>query len=411
MLAQNTIEQVIDSQKERFDQFETGLERAMKSYDRLRKFALIITGVRRCGKSTLMQQINKSLPGNTIYVNFEDPRLVGFDLTDFNRLHKISRDRETEIFLFDEIQIIDKWENFVRFALDEGYRVFITGSNAKMLSIELGTKLTGRHITRELFPFSYSEYLAFTDEKQGPESADSYMRTGGFPEMLKTEEQEVLMRVFQDIIIRDVAVRFGIRNTSSLQQLAVWLISNIGKPVTGNSLKKIFDIGSSSSIMDYISYFSDAYLFFFVPIFSYSHKVQMVNARKVYAIDTGLVRTNSRAFTRDEGRMLENMVFLQLRRLHQEIFYFKQKKECDFIVCEKGKPVALIQVCMDLGSDSLEREMAGIREAMEFFKMNRGLIITHNQEDIFSFGDQTINVIPFYKWAGACDDKSYKDRR
>ena len=399
MLTQSTIEQVIDSQKERFDQVETGLERGMKSYDRLRKFALIITGVRRCGKSTLMQQINKSLPTNTIYVNFEDPRLAGFDLSDFNRLHKISRDRETGIFLFDEIQIIDKWENFVRFALDEGYRVFITGSNAKMLSIELGTKLTGRHITRELFPFSYAEYLAFTDEKQGPESAERYMRMGGFPEMLKTEEPEVLMRVFQDIIIRDVAVRYGIRNTSSLQQLAVWLISNIGKPVTGNSLKKIFDIGSSSSIMDYISYFSDAYLFFFVPIFSYSHKVQMVNARKVYAIDTGLVRTNSRAFTRDDGRMLENIVFLQLRRLHHEIFYFKQKKECDFVVCEKGRPLILIQVSMDLSDDNLDREMSGIREAMEFFKMNRGLIITHNQEDTFTFGDQTVSVLPFFKWA------------
>ncbi len=399
MLTQSTIEQVIDSQKERFDNVEPGLGRGMKSYERLGKFALIITGVRRCGKSTLMQQINKSLPANTIYVNFEDPRLAGFDLSDFNRLHKISRDREAGIFLFDEIQIIDKWENFVRFALDEGHRVFITGSNAKMLSTELGTKLTGRHITRELFPFSYAEYLAFTNEKRGPESAERYMRIGGFPEMLKTEEPEVLMRVFQDIIIRDVAVRYGIRNTSSLLQLAVWLISNIGKPVTGNSLKKIFDIGSTSSIMDYISYFSDAWLFFFVPIFSYSQKVQLVNARKVYAIDTGLVRTNSSSFTSDDGRMLENIVFLELRRLHHEIFYFKQKKECDFIVCEKGKPVELIQVCMDLGSESLEREMAGIREAMEFFKMNRGLIITHSQEDAFTFGDQTVSVLPFYKWA------------
>jgi len=399
VLPQSTIEQVIDSQKERFDNVETGLGRGMNSYERLGKFALIITGVRRCGKSTLMQQINKSLPANTIYVNFEDPRLAGFDLSDFNRLHKISRDREAGIFLFDEIQIIDKWENFVRFALDEGYRVFITGSNAKMLSTELGTKLTGRHITRELFPFSYAEYLAFTNEKRGPESSERYMRIGGFPEMLKTEEPEVLMRVFQDIIIRDVAVRYGIRNTSSLLQLAVWLISNIGKPVTGNSLKKIFDIGSTSSIMDYISYFSDAWLFFFVPIFSYSQKVQLVNARKVYAIDTGLVRTNSSSFTSDDGRMLENIVFLELRRLHHEIFYFKQKKECDFIVCEKGKPVELIQVCMDLGSESLEREMAGIREAMEFFKMNRGLIITHSQEDAFTFGDQTVSVLPFYKWA------------
>lgn len=217
--------------------------------------------------------------------------------------------------------------------------------------------------------------------------------------MLKTDEPEILMRVFNDIIIRDVAVRHGIRNISTLQQLAVWLISNTGKSVTGNSLKKIFDIGSSSSIMDYISYFSDAYLFFFVPMFSYSQKVQLVNAKKVYAVDTGLIRTNSRTFTRDEGRMLENMVFLQLRRSPCEIYYFKQKTECDFIVCVKGKPESIIQVCMDLSSENFEREIAGIREAMDFFKIDKGLIITHSQKDKFRFGDQTVTVLPFFKWA------------
>lgn len=399
MLAQNTIEQVIDSQKERLDQIDTGLSRDIKFSDKLKRFALIVTGIRRCGKSTLMQQINKSLPEKAIYVNFEDPRLTGFDVNDFNRMHQISREREIETFLFDEIQAIEKWENYVRFSLDEGYRIFITGSNANMLSRELGTKLTGRHISRELFPFSYAEYLAFTGEKQGAASVNSYMLRGGFPEMLKTDEPEVLMRTFQDIIIRDVAVRHGIRNISNLQQLAVWLISNTGKSVTGNSLKKIFDIGSSSSIMEYLSYFNDAYLFFFVPIFSYSQKVQIVNARKVYAIDTGLIRINSRAFSRDDGRILENMVFLQLRRLHHEIYYFRQKNECDFIVYEKGKPEKLIQVCMELGSDSVEREMAGIREAMEFFKTDRGLIITHNQADKFTFGAKTVNVVPFHEWA------------
>ena len=399
MLTKDTIEQVIDSQKERLDQLETGLVREMKSPDKLKKFALIVTGIRRCGKSTMMQQINRSLQENAIYINFEDPRLTGFDITDFNRVQQIARERETRAFFFDEVQAIDKWENYVRFVLDEGYRIFITGSNATMLSRELGTKLTGRHITRELFPFSYAEYLAFTNEKPGATSAESYMLRGGFPEMLKTDEPEVLMHAFQDIIIRDVAVRHGIRNISNLQQLAVWLISNTGKPVTGNSLKKIFDIGSSSSIMDYLSFFNDAYLFFFVPMFSYSQKVQIVNARKVYAIDTGMIRVNSRTFSNDAGRMLENMVFLQLRRLHREIYYFKQKKECDFIVCQKSKPETLIQVCLQLDRDSLDREIAGITEAMDFFKLNKGLIITHDQKDSFALGKKTVNAVPFYEWA------------
>jgi len=399
VLTKNTIEQVIDSQKERLDQLDTGLVREMKSSDKLKKFALIVTGIRRCGKSTLMQQINRSLQENTIYINFEDPRLTGFDIADFDRVQQIARERGTKTFFFDELQAIDKWENYVRFVLDEGYRVYITGSNATMLSRELGTKLTGRHITRELFPFSYAEYIAFTGEKPRATSAERYMLRGGFPEMLKTDEPEVLMHAFQDIIIRDVAVRHGIRNISNLQQLAVWLISNTSKQVTGNSLKNIFDIGSSSSIMEYLSFFNDAYLFFFVPMFSYSQKVQIVNARKVYAIDTGMIKVNSRTFSNDAGRMLENMVFLQLRRLHREIYYFRQKKECDFIVCEKGRPKTLIQVCLQLDRDSLDREIAGITEAMDFFKLSKGLIITDDQKDTFALGKKTVNVVPFYEWA------------
>lgn len=399
MLTKNTIEQVIDSQRERLDRLDTGLVREMKSSDKLKKFALIVTGIRRCGKSTLMQQINRSLQENTIYINFEDPRLTGFDLADFDRLQQITKERKTETFFFDEIQVIDKWENYVRFALDEGYRVFITGSNARMLSRELGTKLTGRHISRELFPFSYTEYLSFTGEKSGRASADNYMNKGGFPEMLKSGEPEVLMQTFQDIIIRDVAVRHGIRNISILQQLAVWLISNTGKPLTGNSLRKIFDVGSSSTIMEYLSFFNDAYLFFFVPIFSYSQKVQIVNARKVYSIDTGMVRVNSLTFSSDDGRMLENMVFLQLRRFHREIYYFRQEKECDFIVCEKGKPRTLIQVCLQLDTDNLKRELDGLTEAMDQFKLKEGLIITRDQSDFFKIGNKTVSVIPFYEWS------------
>ena len=155
--------------------------------------------------------------------------------------------------------------------------------------------------------------------------------------MLKTGMPEVLMHLFNDIVIRDIALRYNVKNTSTLQQLAVWLISNTGKPITGNSLKKVFSIGSSSSIMDYLSHFNDAYLFFFVPKFSYSQKVQIVNPKKVYAIDNGLIKANSISFSNDEGRLLENMVYMQLRRQTREIYYFAEKKECDFVVFEKGK--------------------------------------------------------------------------
>jgi len=326
VLTKLTIEQVIDSQKERLLKMDPGFPRVLSGFDKLSSHAFILTGIRRCGKSTLLQQINSASGQQSIYLNFEDPRLAGFDLSDFNRLHEIAEKNSITSYFFDEVQLVDKWESFIRFRLDEGYRIFITGSNATMLSKELGTKLTGRHISKELFPFSYQEFLAFSNHQYGEESSQMYLASGGFPEFLKTGIQEVLMQAFNDIIIRDIALRYNIKNTSLLQQLAVWLVSNCGKLFSGNNLRKLFQIGSSSSIMEYLTYFNDAYLFFYIPRFSYSIKVQVVNQKKIYCIDNGFIKTNSISFTPDNGRLLENMVFLHLRRKTNEIYYFAEKK-------------------------------------------------------------------------------------
>ena len=399
MLSKNFIEQVILSQKERLGQLDTGLIRAFPIISSLSSHALIVTGIRRCGKSTLLQQINSSIKEKTLYLNFEDPRLAGFDLGDFNRLHDIAIESKINVFFFDEIQNVEKWENFVRFNLDEGCRILISGSNSSMLSRELGTKLTGRHIPKELFPFSYSEYLSFIGAEADANSADNYRLHGGFPEMVKTGMSEVLMNLFNDIVVRDIALRHNIKNSSILQQLAVWLISNTGKCVTGNSLRKIFSIGSSSSIMEYLSYFRDAYLFFYVPKFSYSQKVQIVNPKKIYAIDNGLVTANSLSFSSDSGRLFENMVYLQLRRQKNEIYYFSEKNECDFVVFENGKFSELFQACFELTNENLDRELAGITEAMELFNVKNGSIITNNQTDSFTIAGKTVTAIPFHQWA------------
>jgi hypothetical protein len=398
MLSKLIIEQVIESQKERLTLMNPGLPRNISEYIGLTSHALIVSGIRRCGKSTWLQQINKTYESGSVYLNFEDPRLAGFDISDFNRLHEIVVKEGTLAYFFDEVQNIDNWESFVRFRLDEGYRIFITGSNASMLSKELGTKLTGRHITKELFPFSYSEYLAFTNQERSEQSSGKYMISGGFPEYLKTALPEVLMYAFNDIIVRDIAIRYNLRNTLVLQQLAVWLVSNSGKPITGNSLRKIFQIGSSSSIMDYISYFVDAYLFFFIPKFSYSHKVQLVNPKKIYCIDNGFIKINSVSFNDDSGRLLENMVFLHLRRQTPEIYYFSEKKECDFVVFQQGKIQGLYQVCWQLDQNNMDREISGLMEAMNYFGLSTASIITHNQSDTFVIGEKTIKAQPFHEW-------------
>lgn len=399
MLSKLIIEQVAGSQRERLQQLDTGLPRDCPQAATPGSHALIITGIRRCGKSTLLQQIMKGDETEALYLNFEDPRLSGFDAGDFNRLHEIALERRIDTFYFDEIQNTHGWEGFVRFRLDEGYRIVITGSNASMLSRELGTKLTGRHISRELFPFSYREFLAFTGMSQSAESVLSFLKQGGFPEMLKSGLPDVLMNLFNDILMRDIAVRHNIKNTLILQQLAVWLVSNTGKPVSGNRLRKMFSIGSSASIMDYLSFFRDAYLFFYVPRFSFSQKVSIVNPRKIYAVDTGLANVNSLSFSDDLGRNLENMVFMELRRQYREIFYFSETRECDFVVAEKGKPVALYQVCLRLEQENMDRELNGLLHAMNFLGISQGTIITLDQADAFSVEGKTITARPFHQWA------------
>lgn len=399
MLSKVIIKQVIDSQKDRLILLDSGLPRNITGFSELSSHTLIVSGIRRCGKSTLLQQIHETFNSSSIYLNFEDPRLAGFDLSDFNRLQEIAVLESTTAYFFDEIQNISNWESFVRFRLDEGYRIFITGSNASMLSKELGTKLTGRHITKELFPFSYSEFLSFTNQESGAPSSGKYMKSGGFPEYLKTGLPEVLMHAFSDIVVRDIAIRYNLKNTSVLQQLAVWLVSNTGKPITGNSLRKIFEISSSSSIMDYLSYFVDAYLFFFVSRFSYSHKVQLVNPKKVYCIDNGFIEVNSVSFNEDNGRLLENMVYMQLRHKTPEIFYFKEKRECDFVVFQQGKLQGAYQVCWQLDQNNMDRELSGLVDAMNFFGLKAGSIITHDQSDSFLIDGKTIKVLPFHEWA------------
>ncbi len=363
--------------------------------------AVIITGIRRCGKSTVLQQMMSVTEEPSIFINFEDPRLIGFDLGDLNRLNEIAEETGVKVYYFDEIQSVTNWENFVRFRLDEGYRVFITGSNASMLSKELGTKLTGRHVLRELFPFSYSEYLRFMNRSASPESASDYMQTGGFPEYLKTGLSEILEQSFNDIIIKDIAVRYNIRNTITLRQMALWLVSNTGKKTSGNSLGKALQIASSSTVMEYLSCFSDTYMFFLIPRFSHSLKVQAVNHKKIYCIDNGFITTNSMSFSEDKGRLLENMVMMELRRESSEIYYFSEKYECDFVVFKNNKLQSLIQVCLQIDESNLAREVAGLTEAMQFFGKDHGIIVTAAQADTFIIEQKTITVLPFHTWATA----------
>ncbi|MFH1642950.1 MAG: ATP-binding protein [Nanoarchaeota archaeon] len=396
MMLKDTIMEIAKSQKIQLNKQEIGITRELlKKIELNVPHAIIISGIRRCGKSTLLKQIINQMK-NYYYFNFEDQRCLNFEVTDFEKLNEVFNELygKSDYYFMDEIQNISGWERYVRKMQDQGKKFFITGSNASLLSKELGTKLTGRHITKELFPFSYKEMLKFTNQKAALSSFESYLKRGGFPDYLKYKKDEILQEVFKDILLRDIVVRYGLRNSKLISRLAEYLTTNSGKEFSYNKLKKYFNFGSTNSVISYISYFEESYLMFTVQKFDYSMKRQMVNPKKIYPIDTGLARVNSVSFTKDKGRMLENVVFIALKEKNQEIFYFKGKGECDFLVKDKEKIIQAIQVCYELNEDNKERETAGLREAMKKFNLRKGTILTMNQEDKLD----GIEIVPVWKW-------------
>lgn len=399
MILKQVISEVIEHQSGVLESKSLGIQRydleTIKLYD---SFVLVISGVRRCGKSTLLKQVIKSKFKHSLFLNFEDPRLSGFELSDFAKIDELVNDQPPEVMAFDEIQNVPDWEKYIRTKQDEGQQVIVTGSNASLLSKEFGTRLTGRYISRELFPFSFPEYLQFTEKEANVESLNGYLDDGGFPEYLKTRDEEVLFHLMDDIIYRDVAVRYGLRQHQTLRQLAIYLISNSGKYYSQNNLKNLFGIGSVRSVSDYVAWLEDSYLIFSMPKFSFSLKKQIYNPKKVYCVDTALAGVNSLSMSKDYGRKLENLIYLHLRKARQTIYYYSEKNECDFIVVQKGQPIEAIQVCYQLTTDNLKRELKGLEEAMAELNLENGLIITHNQEDVFEVNGKVVKAIPAWKY-------------
>lgn len=395
MIRQEEISLVIDSQREVFLKQDSGFSRdALSQIPIVNSFATIITGIRRCGKSTLLLQLLRRDYQNAIYLNFDDIRLSGFETADFTRLHKEIERREIRVLFFDEVQVIENWEKFINQLLREDYKVFITGSNASMLSVELGTHLTGRHLSMELFPFSYSEFIRFKKLNNDENAVIDYLKTGGIPEYVKSSVSYVLNALVDDILMRNIAIRHSVRDVNSLRQLTAYLITNIGNLVSANKLAGMFDIKSPATFLEYFSFLKDAYLLDFIPMFSHSLKIQARNPKKVYVTDMGLYTENALSTSDNMGRRLENLVFLHLRRKYKHIFYYKDRGECDFIAIEKNTVKEAIQVCLTITNENFDREYNGLLEAVQNLGLKQGTIVTLNQSDTFEKDGIIIRMMP-----------------
>lgn len=374
----------------------------------------VITGMRRCGKSTLMRQIIQThYPQNDFYyINFEDERLLGFDAADFYQLHEtqIELFGEHKTFFLDEVQNVDNFETFIRRLTDDDYKFVITGSNAKLLSSEIATKLTGRHLDTKISPFSFKEYLLFkkqpftqneiyqsTEKVKIKKQFSEYLILGGMPEYLTYKDPEILARTYEDIVLKDIVVRFGIENSLKLRELYRFIVSNAGQRFSYNSLAKASPYASPVSIIKYVEYLENTYFIKTISRFDYSLKKQHISEKKAYVIDNGFIRNISIKYSPDNGWLLENLVCMELLK-QGTVFYYQNKKECDFLLEENSKLSEAIQVCWQLDDQNKIRECEGLIAAMEELNIDRGYILTNDQEEEITYKTKKIALIPVWKW-------------
>lgn len=376
---------------------------------------LIISGIRRCGKSVLMQQIRDRLVEKDFFFNFDDERLANFKLDDFQKLQEcfVELFGEQHTYYFDEIQNIEGWERFVRRLYNAGNKIVITGSNARMLSRELGTHLTGRYIQVEIYPFSFQEYLAMneipvnaktlyttTGRATMVKSFVKYMECGGFPKFLQDGSVSYLTSLYESIIYRDILTRNGLTNEKEMLELMFYLASNATKRVTYSSLGKVVGIQHPDTIKNYLEYIQQTYLISQLFRYDPSVKKQMMSPKKIYFVDNAIIKRIGFNATENNGVFLENLVFIELKRRGWDVYYYADKKECDFIV-RKGLHISdAYQVTLKMDSpQTREREIAGVREAMQVYSLSKGYILTFEGKETINFDDGTIvEVVPVWEW-------------
>lgn len=376
-------------------------------------FPIVLTGIRRSGKSSLFALLMRHLaengvsPTQLLLVNFEEPLFAPhLSIEFFEELialyrEKINPDRKIYFFL-DEIQNLPDWEKWVRREADlKENKIFLTGSSAKLLSSEIATLLTGRHVTFMIPPLSFKEYLSWqglapTSEIEQTEnkarlrkSLVDYLEWGGFPQVVLSDSAEkrskILHHYFDDILFRDIVLRHEIRDVKLLQSVAEYYMTNMATPYAFNRIRNIFDT-SLDNVRRYTAFLEEAQLVHSLEKFSYKAGEREKANRKVYVADTGMRNAISFRFSQDLGRLAENVVAMHWRREGREVFYFGNGSECDFIVKQNGKFHPVQVSYSDLADEKTrEREFQGLLAALKHLKQKEGLLLT---DDVA--GEETI---------------------
>jgi predicted AAA+ superfamily ATPase len=378
----------------------------------------IVTGSRRAGKSVFSMLFLKDK--NFAYLNFDDENFL--KIKNYDEIVKAIFEvyQKAKFVLFDEIQNLENWELFVNKLQRRGFNLTLTGSNAKLLSKELATKLTGRYIPIEIFPFSFREFLRvknFKIEKEEvslPEIkgrilnySDEYLKNGGFPEVVvkNLDPKIYLETLFDAILFRDVVKRYQVRFPQKIYDLGTYLVSNFSCLFSFTKLKNILGFRSTITVERYLRYLEESYLVFSLNRFSFKVKEQIRAARKIYLVDNGFILAKSFQFSKNNGRLVENLVFIEILRkgykLNRDVFYYKTRngREVDFVLRKGIKIEKLIQVCYEITDIRIkERELMGLIKASQELECNNLAVITWDYEAEEEFREKKINFIPLWKW-------------
>lgn len=376
----------------------------------------LITGPRRVGKST--QALLMLRDRNFAYLNFDSQQLL--DVWDANLVMRMLDDVYPgyEYLLLDEVQNLDAWDLWVSELYRQGKNLVITGSNAKMLSSEMATALTGKYLKVEMLPFSLEEFFDWNKldlrklnpEQQADASAlmDDYMRNGGYPEVVASRQltRTYLDTLFDSIVWKDVAKRHNVRNVTDLNDLAMYFVSNFCNPVSANELTEELGFSSVNTTKKYMDYLHEPYLFYYLPRYNNKLKLMKKAPRKVYVVDNGFVAAKAFSLSDNLGRLLENQVFVELLRRGYDpdktMFYYRSRndKEVDFVL-RKGTHIdQLVQVCYDLSSPKTEkREVDSIVECAEELNCSHLVVVTNNEERVIEKDGYSIDVVSVSKWS------------
>ena len=375
----------------------------------------LITGPRRAGKSVYALQI---LSGkNYAYLNFDDTQLLGAFDEDAVMQALAEVYPGYEYLLLDEVQNLDSWDAWVSKLYRRGVNLVITGSNANLLSSEMSTLLTGRYVEIQILPFSMEETLKYREAPIKAElpdekaklfiEMDDYLKKGGYPEIVKNREieQAYLTALFDSIILKDVAQRHKIRKITELYDLADYLISNYSNPLSYNEIADELSLGSVTTVKKFCGYLAEPYLFFYLPRYNNKLKEMKKAPRKVYVVDNGFIYTRSFELSSNNGRQLENMVFIELLRrgydLKKSLFYYRTSndKEVDFVTRDGRKVTSLIQVSYDISkTKTRERELDALVKASEELKCDNLLLINWDQDKFVTYKGKSVCAISMQQW-------------